>query len=98
MAARLKATTSWTGGNRTAYSIALCIFHIRMQKIGSGRASWVRADAELTYQAVIRSAERVMSAQSLAELRRRGYARVEPSDHRILLNADGRCRFKSYWE
>ena len=40
----------------------------------------------------------IISAESLAELRRRGYAKVEPSDHRILLNADGTCRFKSYWE
>ena len=40
----------------------------------------------------------VISAESLAELRRRGYAKVEPSDQHILLNADGTCRFKSYWE
>ena len=39
-----------------------------------------------------------MSAESVAELRRRGYAKVEPSDHRILLNADGTCSFRSYWE
>jgi hypothetical protein len=39
----------------------------------------------------------VLSAEATEQLKRSGFAKTDVNDHRIQLNAEGTCRFRSYW-